>query len=48
MLGKRLGNRAMAWGAAFGTLPDLDILFSPLFGPSRLALVAPWDPAIPS
>lgn len=30
-LGKRLGNRAIAWGAFFGTLPDLDILFTPLF-----------------
>lgn len=30
MLGRRLGNRAIAWGALFGTLPDLDILISPL------------------
>lgn len=30
MLGKRLGNRALAWGALFGTLPDLDVVFSPL------------------
>ena len=26
MLGKRLGNRALAWGALFGTLPDLDVV----------------------
>ena len=49
VLGKRLGNRGMAWGAAFGTLPDLDVLFSPLFdqagwlwwhrGPSHSILV---------
>ena len=49
VLGKRLGNRAMAWGAAFGTLPDLDVLFTPLFdhaawlwwhrGPSHSLLV---------
>lgn len=30
MLGKRLGNRALAWGALFGTLPDLDVLLSPV------------------
>ena len=31
VLGKRLGNRAIAWGALVGTLPDLDIIFTPLF-----------------
>ena len=30
MMGRRLGNRALAWGALFGTLPDLDVVFSPL------------------
>lgn len=49
MLGKRLGNRALAWGALFGTLPDLDIVFSVFFstatklwwhrGPSHSLLV---------
>ncbi len=34
-LGKRLGNRAIAWGAAFGTLPDLDALLLPLFDTAR-------------
>ncbi len=29
LLGKRLGNRAMAWGALFGTLPDLDVVIHP-------------------
>ena len=29
VLGKHLGNRALVWGAVFGTLPDLDVLFSP-------------------
>lgn len=29
MLGKKLGNRGMLWGIAFGTLPDLDVLISP-------------------
>lgn len=33
-LGKRLGNRALAWGALFGTLPDLDVLISPLLDPA--------------
>lgn len=30
LLGRRLGNQAMAWGALFGTLPDLDVFLSPL------------------
>lgn len=34
VLGKRLGNRALAWGALFGTLPDLDVLLSPLLSQS--------------
>lgn len=29
VLGKKLGNRALCWGILFGTLPDLDVLFSP-------------------
>ncbi len=29
VLGRRLGNRALVWGAVLGTLPDLDVLFSP-------------------
>jgi inner membrane protein len=49
MLGKRLGNRALAWGALFGTLPDLDVIVAPLLdnaanlwwhrGPSHSLLV---------
>jgi inner membrane protein len=49
VLGRRLGNRALAWGGAFGTLPDLDVLISPLLdhagnlwwhrGPSHSLLV---------
>jgi inner membrane protein len=49
MLGRRLGNRALAWGALFGTLPDLDAVFSVFFstatnlwwhrGPSHSLLV---------
>lgn len=31
VLGRRIGNWAILWGAAFGTLPDLDVVFSPLF-----------------
>lgn len=30
VLGEKVGNRAMLWGAIVGTLPDLDILFYPL------------------
>jgi len=26
VLGKRIGNRAMVWGAIAGTIPDLDII----------------------
>jgi inner membrane protein len=32
MLGRRLGNRAMAWGALIGSLPDVDVLVSPFLG----------------
>jgi inner membrane protein len=49
MLGKRMGNRAIGWGAFFGTLPDLDVLVSPMLshawnlwwhrGPSHSLLV---------
>jgi inner membrane protein len=49
VLGKRLGNRALAWGALFGTLPDLDVVVAPLLdhaanlwwhrGPSHSLLV---------
>lgn len=30
MLGRKLGNRALLWGMLFGTLPDLDVIISPL------------------
>ncbi len=29
VLGKKAGNKAAAWGAAAGTLPDLDVLLNP-------------------
>ncbi|MEL6122536.1 MAG: metal-dependent hydrolase [Bacteroidota bacterium] len=32
-LGKKVGNRAMLWGAVGGTIPDLDVIFSPLLTP---------------
>ncbi|RYD32067.1 MAG: metal-dependent hydrolase, partial [Verrucomicrobiaceae bacterium] len=36
MMGKRLGNLALAWGALFGILPDfLEILFSPVLDTAR-------------
>lgn len=30
ILGKKIGNRAIAWGLLFGTLPDLDVIANPL------------------
>lgn len=49
IVGRRMGNRALAWGALLGTLPDLDALVAPLFdttnqlwwhrGPSHSLLV---------
>ena len=36
MMGKRLGNRALRWGALFGLLPELvEILFSPMIDSAR-------------
>ena len=35
VLGKKLGNRAILWGLLFGTLPDLDIIFSPFLDTAR-------------
>lgn len=35
LLGKRMGNRALAWGALFGSLPDLDACFVPLLDTAR-------------
>lgn len=29
VLGRQLGNRAILWGAAFGTLPDMDMVATP-------------------
>jgi len=31
VLGKKIGSKAMLWGAIAGTLPDLDIIFLPLY-----------------
>ena len=28
-MGRRLGNKAIVWGIALGTLPDLDVVFNP-------------------
>jgi inner membrane protein len=30
--GKKLGNKAMVWGAVAGTIPDLDVLLNPFLG----------------
>lgn len=29
--GKKIGNKAILWGGIAGTIPDLDVVFSPLF-----------------
>lgn len=39
VLGKKLGNRAMVWGAIGGTIPDLDIMVN-LFADDMTALAA--------
>ena len=31
VLGKKIGNKAMLWGAIAGTLPDLDVIFLPFY-----------------
>lgn len=33
VLGKKIKNKALLWGAAGGTIPDLDVLLSPFFDP---------------
>ena len=35
VLGKKIGNRAILWGLFFGTLPDLDVIFSPFLDTAR-------------
>ncbi len=35
VLGRQLGRRAIAWGALFGTIPDLDVILSPLLDTAR-------------
>ena len=35
LLGKKLGNRAVAWGLLFGTLPDLDVIVAPFLDTAR-------------
>ena len=35
ILGRRLGNRALAWGAFIGILPELDVLVFPLLDTAR-------------
>lgn len=31
VLGKKIGNKALLWGAVGGTIPDLDVLLNPFF-----------------
>src|ERR1035437_1969601 len=33
MLGKKIGKKAMLWGALVNNLPDIDVVFTPLFHP---------------
>lgn len=35
MMGKRLGKRALAWGALFGVMPELDVLLYPFLDTAR-------------
>ena len=35
VLGRQLGRRAIGWGALFGTLPDLDVILSPVLDTAR-------------
>ncbi len=35
VLGRQLGRRAIGWGALFGTIPDLDVIFTPLLDTAR-------------
>lgn len=35
LMGKRLGNRALAWGALLGVLPELDVLVFPFLDTAR-------------
>lgn len=37
--GKKMGAKAALWGAVAGTLPDLDVFFTPFFDPLDAALV---------
>lgn len=35
VLGRQIGRRALGWGALFGTIPDLDVIFTPLLDTAR-------------
>ena len=37
--GKRMGNKALLWGAIAGTIPDLDVFFRVFYHPIEAALV---------
>ena len=37
--GRRMGNKAVLWGAIAGTIPDLDVFFRVFFHPIEAALV---------
>ncbi|MBL7985752.1 MAG: metal-dependent hydrolase, partial [Flavobacteriales bacterium] len=35
VLGRKIGNKAILWGAIAGTIPDLDVLARSLYDPLR-------------
>ena len=37
--GKRMGNKAVLWGAIAGTIPDLDVFLRVFYHPTEAALV---------
>lgn len=48
ILGKKVGNKAILWGAVAGTLPDLDLLAAPFLDPvSRLTFHRGLSHSIP-
>lgn len=38
-LGKKVGNKALLWGAIAGSIPDLDVLITPFFEPVKALFV---------
>ena len=47
VLGKKIGNKAVICGGIAGTIPDLDILFSPFMSEVDLSLIHISEPTRP-